>query len=61
MSSYKVFPAFRSRWAHEVRCGGRTYARCDSAKDAEHVATAMNISSAAIRAAAIEVKTAVKS
>lgn len=56
MNSYEVHPAFRSRWAHEVRCNGRTYARCDSAKDAANVARAMNIAMAASRAAALEVK-----
>jgi hypothetical protein len=56
MNSYAVYPAFRSRWAHEVRCGGRTYARCDNAKDAANIARAMNMAIAVSRAAALEVK-----
>lgn len=55
MNTYEVCPAFRSRWAHEVRCNGRVYARCDSAKDAANIAKAMNMAIAVSRAAAIEV------
>lgn len=34
----------RKHWAYEVRWnGGRTIARCDSLKDAQRIAVAMNV------------------
>jgi electron transfer flavoprotein alpha subunit len=54
VNSYFVITEPRQRWAYAVVCGGRTYARCDSFKDAMNVAKAMNIAMAASRAAALE-------
>lgn len=56
MNSYEVCPTSRNRWAYEVRCNGRVYARCDSYKDGAIFAKAMNMAVAVSRAAALEVK-----